>query len=148
MKSLVLYGTLTGMTGEIAQNLYDRLTTELPEAGVELKSVREVTPDGLLEYDKILFGCSTWDHGIPSPDVEEFLSTLMLQKPDYSNLKFALFGLGDSAYEIFCGALPLMQEDLERVKAQVDPNQFTMDGFPDEEVMNNLVQWSKDFLSK
>lgn len=148
MKALLLYGTLTGMTGEIAQNLHDRLTTELPHQPVDLKSVREVTPDSLLEYDKIMFGCSTWDHGIPSPDVEEFLSTLMLQKPDYSSLTFALFGLGDSAYELFCGALPLMEEDLKRVKATIDPTQFTMDGFPNEEVMNGLVDWAKNFLTR
>lgn len=144
---LVLYATLTGVTMDIATTLHDRLKAEMPDDTFTLANVRDLQPGDLAHYPLIIFGNSTWDHGIPSPDGEAFLQDLVIAKPDLSMVKVALFGVGDSAYPEFCGALPLVQGDLERCGATIHTEQFTIDGYPNEAVTQNLVDWAKQFLA-
>lgn len=147
-KVLILYASQTGMTADVAARLRDHLTKKLPEYQVVLMSVRDMAVDKLINYPLILFGSSTWDHGIPAPDGEEFLSRLVATMPDLSDNSFALFGLGDSAYSEFCGALPLMQADIQRCYGVVYPEFFTIDGFANEATMTELVKWALNFISE
>jgi flavodoxin I len=147
-KILIIYASQTGVTADIATTLHQRLIEKLPETELRLESVRDIAPEVLLEYPIVLFGSSTWDHGIPAPDGEEFLQKLTMAKPDLSAINFALFGIGDSAYPAFCEALPLMQSDIELCQGKVDPNFFTIDGFADNQIMDDLVAWSMQFIEK
>lgn len=148
MKSiLIVYGSLTGTTMEVATTLHEKISAALPELSFELQNIRDVSPSAMQQYDQVVFGTSTWDHGIPCPDVEVFLEDLVTEKPDYSSLNFALFGVGDSAYSEFCGALPLVQADLEQCSGHIYPEQFTIDGYPNDTVMNQLVGWTKQFVT-
>ncbi len=144
---LILYASQTGMTMDVAGNLADRLRTQLPEHQFETMSVRDVGLDQLASYPKIILGASTWDHGNPAPDGEEFLANITIQKPDLSGISFALFGLGETAYPEFCGALPLIQEDLETRGATIYSEQFTIDGYPPEATMVELTNWAVTFLN-
>lgn len=145
-KYLILYASLTGTTREISERLHDLLKQDLPEIDLSLSDVRDISPEQLTQYKKVLFGNSTWDHGIPSPDGEEFLERLIMDRPDLSSVTFAQFGIGDSAYPAFCGALPLIKQDLVTCKATVVDNDFLIDGFPGKDEMAKLVEWSKAFL--
>lgn len=146
MKILIIYATLTGMTGEIATTLQERLAKELPDHQFNLANVSSLPLEGLTRYEKAIFGASTWDDGIPPPDGEAFLEKLIRTKPDLSTVEFALFGLGDSIYPAFCAALPLIRQDLEACRAKVSTQDFTMDGYPDSQKMNELVTWAKTFI--
>lgn len=143
---LILYATLTGTTREITSELHTRLTAAIPDATFVLASVREITIEDLSQYKQIIFGNSTWDHGIPSPDGEVFLQELVTKKPDLSGVTVAQFGVGDSAYSEFCGALPLVKHDLELCKAAVYAEDFLIDGYPNEATLKELTEWAKQFL--
>ncbi len=147
-KILILYASQTGMTMGIATDLHGLLMQELPNYQFDLVNVRDIEPAALADYRLIIFGGSTWDHGISSPDGEEFLARLTDDRPDLSHCHFALLGIGDSAYPEFCGALPLMEADIKFCNGNVDPDFFTIDGFADKEVMSNLTVWAKNFLNK
>lgn len=143
---LILYASQTGMTADVATALCGQLAEQLPIYRFALKSVREVTIEKLADYSTIILGSSTWDHGIPAPDGEEFLSRLIAAKPDLSTNSYALFGLGDSAYPEFCGALPLIEADLQRFQGRVYPEQFMIDGFATQATMTALVKWATNFI--
>lgn len=144
---LILYATLTGTTREIASELHARLTSTTEEVTFELASVREVPIEKLATYKQIIFGNSTWDHGIPSPDGEVFLQELVTKKPDLSGVTVAQFGVGDSAYSEFCGALPLVKSDLETCQATVYAEDFLIDGYPNESTLKELTDWAKRFIA-
>lgn len=144
---LILYASQTGMTADIAASLMKLLTERLNEDQFTLQDVRDTNVNELHQYKQVIIGASTWDHGIPAPDGEEFLSRLITARPDLSDSHFALFGLGDSAYPEFCGALPLIQADIERCQGKVWPEFFTIDGFADQQIMESLVNWSIEFLN-
>lgn len=145
---IILYATATGMTQDVATRLQEQISRELPDHQFSLVNVRDITPSQLKEHKLILFGTSSWDHGIPCPDGEAFMHDLIKERPDLTGVSFALFGLGDSAYEEFCGALPLIQEDLEDCGAYVDSTHFTIDGFANQKTIDELVAWATRFLNE
>lgn len=63
--------------------------------------------EDMLEYDVLLFGCSTWGAGEVQYNWVEPLQDLMINKPDFSGKFIALFGAGDCVDhgEHFCSAL-------------------------------------------
>ncbi len=141
-KYLILYASATGMTQDVATQLHQQLLEKAPDYQFELLNVRDISPEKLTEYSIILFGTSSWDHGIPCPDGEEFMYKVVDQRPDLSNVKFGIFGTGESSYPEFCGALPLVQQDFESCGATTYPTHFTIDGFADRTVIENLTQWA------
>jgi flavodoxin I len=144
---LVLYASLTGVTQDICTTLSDQLTKELPDHTITLMNIRDVSFDQIREHEKVIFGCSTWDHGNPAPDAEEFLENATLDKPDFSHVTFALLGIGDTAYPEFCGALPIIENDLQICQAKFYDEQFTIDGYPTDQIVANMVEWAKKFIS-
>ncbi|SEG68472.1 flavodoxin [Marinobacterium lutimaris] len=51
--------------------------------------------DEMLEYDVLIFGCSTWGSGEVQFNWVEPLQDLANEKPDFSGKTIALFGAGD-----------------------------------------------------
>lgn len=51
--------------------------------------------DEMLEYDVLIFGCSTWGSGEVQFNWVEPLQDLANEKPDFSGKAIALFGAGD-----------------------------------------------------
>ncbi len=67
--------------------------------------------------------------------------------PDLSNSNFALFGLGDSSYPDFCGALPLVKKSLQNFGAKVFDKDFTIDGYAADNEIDKLSKWAENYLS-
>lgn len=86
----LFYGTTTGNTENIAQQIQDKLGAEK----VTLHNVDGANDDTLKQYSKIIFGTSTWGEGEIQDDFDSFLSTL--SDHDFSTKKIAIYGLGDS----------------------------------------------------
>jgi flavodoxin I len=146
-KGLVLYGTLTGNTEMAAKALYGKLIAVAPGRALELANVRDVAPEQLRQYDYVIFGASTWDD-YGNPDTEDFLAKLKTAAPDLSGVKFAFFGLGDSSYHNFCGAIDLAKQvAVGDCHCAVYPEAFTIDGYPEEEMIAGLARWAQNFLS-
>jgi flavodoxin I len=148
MKSLlILYGSFTGNTQMVAEAVQPVLAEAFPALRIDLKNVRDTSPEGLAGYDAVIFGASTWDHGQADADTDEFLANLAAAAPNLSGKIFALFGLGDSSYPDFCDAIRLMKETLEPLHATIYPDSFTIDGYPEDQAIAGLTEWAKKFIN-
>ena len=90
---LIVYGSTTGNTADIAEYLGGRLRAAGHVADV--RDAADVSPDGLCEgRDVALFGCSAWG----TDEVET-----------------ACFASGDSSFEHFCGAVDVIEARLNEL---------------------------------
>ncbi len=146
-KILILYSTFTGNTEEAAKTLYQKLSSQNPHLTFTLSNVRDIAVTNISGYHLVIFGTSTWEDN-NSPDTEKFLHVLQSNSPDFSNIPFGLFGLGDSAYLNFCAAVPLVQQELKLRNANIYPKIFTIDGYPTTEALSSLIDWAMEFISQ
>jgi len=147
VKGLLLYGTLTGNTEMAAKDLQGKLLAARPDRQLDLANVRDLPPERLKDYDYVIFGASTWDD-FGNPDTEEFLEKLKAAAPDLSKVQFAFFGLGDSSYHNFCGAIDLAKKVASgQCRCGCHDNDFTIDGYPEPEMLDDLAKWAEGFLA-
>jgi len=142
---LLLYGTFTGNTFDAATHLFGVLSKDFPNQQFELRSVREITPEKLASYNKIIFGTSTWDDA-PNPETKEFMEELTKSNTDLSKSSVAVFMLGDTRYQDFCAALPQVKNQLGSLGAQLHHTDFTIDGIPTTDMFQQLTDWAKKFV--
>ncbi len=123
MKAIVVFGSTTGNTEEVA----NYVVSGLKEAGheVDLKNVLESNPDELANYELIVLGSSTWNEGQLQDDFVPFYDAM---KVDLSGKKAAVFGCGESIYEHFCTAVDILEAKLEELNAEVVKESFKIDG--------------------
>ncbi|MEA1923172.1 MAG: flavodoxin domain-containing protein, partial [Pseudomonadota bacterium] len=102
MKTLILYGSTTGNTEQLAATLKDYLSDEGVKA--ELKEVVEVNSELIKEYELLLLGSSTWGEGDLQEDFEDFYDDM--GNYSFQGKQFAVFGPGDEdGYpDTFCAA--------------------------------------------
>lgn len=133
--SLIIYGTLTGNTQMVAMWLAETL------GGVECLSFEEVSRDKLPKDGVIVCGVSTWGEGDFNPQTEDFVIKIQEEEWDLKGYKFALFGMGDSSYEKFCGAVDKLALAIKVLGGEIIGEIHKIDGFMDEEKEKELKKW-------
>lgn len=148
-KCLVLYGTLTMNTELVAERVFETVTSEARFDQVEFWNMLDVTDTASLEeFDFIIVGISTWGEGDYNPDTEEFLYLMDEQKPKLADKKFAIFGLGETTYEEFCGAAKNLEALWkEEYGMRKSGEMFTIDGYPEDDVLDQIADWTKNILT-
>lgn len=114
-KVIIVYASLTGNTEEMAE----LIAAGLRDSGVaaDLKMVEDCSASSLLDYDAYLLGAYTWGDG-ELPD--EFLDfTEEMQELDLSGKLTAIFGSGDTAYHLYCGAVDELEEKVKAVGSEL-----------------------------
>src|SRR5690554_5038690 len=112
-KILILYATLTGNTQFVSEKIMEHLW-DREDIEAELLSATDILDLNLLKtYDLIIFGTSSWGEEDYNPDAEEFFERLENENFDFERTKFSFFGLGDSSYEVFCGASNRAERELK-----------------------------------
>ena len=111
-KTIVVFGSSTGMTEEVAGKIADKL-------GVEAINVTDFTADTVNENENLLLGASTWGAGDPQDDWYDGIS--LLQGSDLSGKTVAIFGVGDSEgySDTFCGGMRSIYDAVEKAGAKV-----------------------------
>lgn len=95
MNIVILFGTESGNAELVADDLSDALD----DLHVDVRDMNEFDPAEIDTGDLYLVICSTYGDGeLPSGAVP-FHDALAASKPDLSNLRYAMFGLGDRSYE-------------------------------------------------
>lgn len=150
MKVLIAYGTLTMNTEMIASAMYEAISDSECSEKIDLLNVIDIPEASALEaYDTILIGTSTWGEGEYPPDTEEFDLLVRQNGPNLKDTPMGFFGLGDSSYEIYNGGIKLLEklfvDDLEAKKIG---ETLLIDGFPDDEIIENAQSWAKDVIKK
>lgn len=130
-KVLIVFGTLTGNTQNVAEKLQAKLTEAKHE--VTLKNITEANPGDFTSHDYLLFGSSTWDDGNLQQDVASFFENNDIINLGLKGKKLAIFGCGDSSYAQFCHAVDLLDEKLTTAGAVKLCDNLKVDGFPDED---------------
>ncbi len=113
MKTLILYGSTTGNTENLATILKEYLTTQGQDA--DLKEVTETNGELINAYDLFLFGCSTWGEGELQEDFEEFYEEM--DTMDFNGRLCAVFGPGDEENypDTFCAAVGIIEEKVTQM---------------------------------
>jgi len=139
-KALVVFGSTTGNTENVAEQVGDMLQKSGWETTI--KNVSDVAAPGLANgFDLVLLGCSTWgDEDIELQD--DFVPLFDdLDKAGLSGKKVAVFGCGDSSYTHFCGAVDAIEEKAESLGAQMVTASLKIDGEPDKK---EVAAWAQE----
>jgi flavodoxin I len=87
MKSIIIYGSTTGNTKEVAVSIGNKLGSTVVDVA-DLSDFKEI-----LDYDLILLGASTWGIGDIQDDWLDNLNNL--KNLDFTGKTVAFFGTGD-----------------------------------------------------
>ncbi len=129
MANIGIYvGSSTGITMQIAEQIQQALG----EDHADLFDLEDdyMDFDEILEYDYLIFGCSTWGAGEVQFNWVEPLQDLANEKPDFTGKTIALFGAGDCKDhgEQFVSALGVLYDIFtERGASFIAP--FPTDGY-------------------
>ena len=90
MNAVLIYGSVTGKTEYIADQIVAALE---PELEVSIEEVSSLGPDDFPKYDLAICGIPTWDIGELEYGWQDLYDKL--DGTDLKNVKVAMFGLGD-----------------------------------------------------
>ncbi len=129
MNILLVYATNSGSTASAAQIIADTLTG-LGHT-VSTKEARDTSPEAVVEAPFFLLGSPSWDQngmeGQPLPEMEEFIARC--KDITISGKSCAVFGLGDSSYTYFCGAVTYLEAFIKRTGGNLVVPSLKIDGF-------------------
>lgn len=149
MNVLIVYATNSGTTMTAAQTINDKLAAK--GHAVTLKEVRDTVPEDFNAPQAILLGSPSWDfegkEGMPHEDwlplMEKLKTTTQENKP------FAVFGLGDSSYKHFCGAVDHMEELVTAMKGKLVTPSLRIDKFYSDQTgnMDKINAWADSVIA-
>jgi MioC protein len=94
MKIAILYGTETGN----AEMLAEDIAAHLSDHETRVANLSDTAPGDLAPGTFYLVVCSTYGDGELPASAKPFAERLQAEGADLSGVRFAVFGLGDSAY--------------------------------------------------
>ena len=127
VKPLIIYGTETGNSKKVASSLL----ANFKKNKIQAKAI-DVFQFDIAKLEKenlVLFVMSTQGEGEFPQNAVAFYENLKASNANLDKVSFAVLGLGDSSYPLFCNAGVLLDEILEKkgakrllplVKADVD----------------------------
>ena len=132
MKNLLIYGTLTGNTENVAQQIKTLVEESAKE--LEIKNINQTSIADISAVENLLIvASSTWDDGLPCSDMADFLEESAQDLPDLAGKKLAFFGCGDSNYVQFCKAVDILEETFTKKGGEKICNSFKIDGYVEDE---------------
>ncbi len=113
MASAIFFASSTGNTEEIANDISSALNQ------IETYNICDTSISEVNNYDKVIFGISTWGEGDLQDDWEDIWDEF--KELDFTNKTVALFGLGDqdSYGDEFVDALGIMYDSLKEKGANI-----------------------------
>ena len=92
----IFVGTITGTAEIVAEDV----APILKEAGFEVETLDMdgLTPDDVANKDIILICTSTYGQGDVPDNAMELYDALQNERPNLSNLRYGVIGLGESTY--------------------------------------------------
>lgn len=142
VKVLVAYASLTGNTEEIAELIAEGIR----QAGGEvvLKSVMDCNALEMQSYVGVLLGAYTWGDGELPDEFLDFYEEM--DDLDLSASKSAAFGSGDTGYDIYCGAVDIIEGKLKERGAIVLQESLKIEYGPNAAEKDACRQFGRQFI--
>ncbi len=121
-KTIVVYGSSTGVCEAIAQSIGDKL-------GADVINVTDLTKDDVESADNLVLGTSTWGAGEMQDDWYDGVK--VLKEAGLAGKKVAVFGCGDNASysDTFCGGMKELYDAAEEAGATMVGNEVPAEGY-------------------
>ena len=131
-----------------AEYMADELAEQLIAQGHQATVHEQPEYDALPHSDAIWLVCTSTHGAGELPDnIRLFIDDLQQQKPDLSQLRYTVIGLGDTSYDTFCQAAKDIDALLGQLGAQKITDVLTIDvqseQLPEEIALQWLPQWLK-----
>ena len=140
----VIVGTTLGSAEYVADEMMAQLTEQGHQVQVHL------TPT-LCEIDTHalwIIVSSTHGAGDLPDNIQPFFNEITEQKPDLSQVNFALCAIGDSSYDTFCQGPEKLISAIQDCDAKVFVDKIQidvqLDPVPEDPALAWLVQWQQD----
>lgn len=142
MRISLLYGTETGNT----EMLCDDIQAELgSDHEVEIENLQDVSPADLSLDCFYIIVCSTYGEGELPQSALPFMEKLQHGQADLSQLRFSMFGLGDSAYgETYNNGSNVLVEALTAAGATIVGPRGLHDASGLEDAEEIALPWAKE----
>ncbi|MCM3770132.1 flavodoxin [Priestia aryabhattai] len=143
MKEILLaYASMSGNTEAIA----DLIEEELVKRGLHVKraEVYDIDASDLVSAESIIFGAYTWGDGELPDDFLDLYDEM--DNMDFSQKQVAVFGSGDSSYDIFCGAVDLIEEKIKERNGNVIVPGLKIELSPFGEDVEKCKMFARDFV--
>ena len=150
MNILILYGTQTGNSKAMSEEIYANLTENNHSCSIYCFS--EINDISLLtSYDFVIMLCSTTGNGDFPDDTQKFWKNIKNRKLDktlYSKLNVSICGLGDSNYSMFCYSSKKLKKRIIELGANEVIPLFLMDAvYDDEEQLNEYLKLILEYIN-
>ena len=154
-KLKILYGTQTGTSKKYAEKLGKEGKEKKFE--VEVHNLSTYNPDEIMEANcYTIFIVSTYTDGTPPEScvnfnawLEDQYNDFRVSKDHYKNMKYCIFGIGDSIYNknfnVFAKSMDNMFYTLSATRLL---NVFTADNGPGSELSTQYITWSRKLFTK
>ncbi len=114
-KITIIYATETGNAKKIATNFSNKL--KRLKIKIKLKAIQQYNPADIAKENYLIFITSTHGEGEFPENAKEFINFLDRDRPDLSDINYAIIGLGDSNYPLFCKAAIDLEEKFSALGA-------------------------------
>lgn len=128
-KVLLVYASMSGNTEAIA----DLVEAGLKDEGVtvDCKEVVDADASSMTDYDGVILGAYTWGEGELPDEFLDFYDDMA--GTDLSGKKCAVFGSGSTAYDVFCGAVDLLESMIEEKGGSLVLEGMKVEEYPEDE---------------
>jgi len=116
MKITILYGTETGNAEMLAEDIQAALEDDHE---VDCRNLSAMSPADFDAGQFYLMVCSTYGDGELPASAKPFAEAMAAEAPDLSDIRFAVFGLGDSEYDETFNHGPKRLADLMQARGAV-----------------------------
>lgn len=149
MKVLIAYATNSGGTFFATQIVEQVIKSN--KHSVTRKEIEELSATNFKEYDLIIFASPSWNYkgaeGELQTSFKEFVQDF--SGKSLASKKCAVFGLGDSTYLYFCGAVDRLERFVKDTGGILLSPSLRIDGYYRNEQLHNkiLEDWTEKIIA-
>ncbi|KMV70570.1 FMN-binding protein MioC [bacteria symbiont BFo2 of Frankliniella occidentalis] len=136
---------ITGSTLGSAEYVAEHLADKLSEAGHTSELLHGAELDEVPLEGIWIIVTSTHGAGELPDNLVDFSEALSEQKPDLSGVRYGAIGLGNREYDLFCGAIKTLDEQLTQLGATRIGDRLEIDvlehEIPEDPAEEWLVEW-------